>query len=97
MQKAGLFPETPRHLMNDAVFGEMVFQVMAQGAAEVSFGCQGREPTAMGLDLFERAEEYQKRYVTKKLFLKKQSHTYRIKRNGKYVCRQSGTIFELRD
>ncbi len=60
--KTGLFPETPRHRMEDAVLGEMVRQVMAQGPAEVSFGWQGGEPTLMGSDFFERAVEYQRRY-----------------------------------
>jgi len=60
--RAGLFPETPCHRMDEAVLGEMVRQVMTRGPEEVSFGWQGGEPTLMGVDFFERALGYQRRY-----------------------------------
>lgn len=60
--KTDLFPDTPKHRMDDAVLRETVRQMMGQGPEEVSFGWQGGEPTLMGVDFFERAVDYQKRY-----------------------------------
>jgi len=61
--KAGLFPETPRHRMSLEVLEETVRQAMAAGARQVNFGWQGGEPTLMGLDFFRRAVELQARYA----------------------------------
>jgi uncharacterized protein len=48
--------------MDAAVLEATVRQVLHAGAAEVSFGWQGGEPTLMGVPFFERAVELQRRY-----------------------------------
>jgi len=62
LKKAGLFPESKTHRMSEAVLEEMIRQVMTQAERQVSFGWQGGEPTLMGVDFFQKAAEFQKRY-----------------------------------
>ena len=62
LQKAALFPETPKHRMSPEILEELIRQAMAQSSPHVSFGWQGGEPTLMGLPWFEKAVEFQKRY-----------------------------------
>jgi uncharacterized protein len=60
--KAGLYPESKNHRMDDAVLREMIRQMLEQGAPEVSFCWQGGEPTLLGIDFFNRAVDYQVQY-----------------------------------
>jgi uncharacterized protein len=62
LEKAGLFPETLRHRMNDEIQEELIRQVMQQSGSSVSFAWQGGEPTLMGLDFYKRAIELEKKY-----------------------------------
>jgi len=66
LEKADLFSETIVHRMNEKVLEEMIKQVLSQSGSNVSFGWQGGEPTLMGLQFYEKAVEFQKKYgVTK--------------------------------
>jgi uncharacterized protein len=60
--KSKLYPETKRHVMNDAVLEAMIKQLMPLAGATASFGWQGGEPTLMGLDFFKKAVELQAKY-----------------------------------
>lgn len=62
LEKADLFPETPRHRMSDEVQEEMIRQVMQQSGDSVSIAWQGGEPTLMGLDFYKRAIELEMKY-----------------------------------
>ncbi len=62
LEKAELFPETPRHRMSDEIQEEMIRQVMQQSGDSVSIAWQGGEPTLMGLDFYKRAIELEMKY-----------------------------------
>lgn len=52
--------------MEDSLLEDYTQQyIQAQRAPEVTFAWQGGEPTLMGLDFFERAIRYQKKYASK--------------------------------
>ncbi|HPQ54147.1 MAG TPA: anaerobic sulfatase maturase, partial [Spirochaetota bacterium] len=61
-EKAGLFPESTIHRMEDQVLRETIRRAMEEGEEHISFGWQGGEPTLMGVEFFGRAVEYQKRF-----------------------------------
>ncbi len=60
--KAGLYPETATHRMDEAVLDATLRQFLDQPASELSIGWQGGEPTLMGLPFFERAVALEERY-----------------------------------
>jgi uncharacterized protein len=62
LEKAQLFPDNTVHRMSPAVLEAMIRQVTTRGAASVSFGWQGGEPTLMGVDFFKQAIELQQQY-----------------------------------
>lgn len=62
LEKAALYPENKVHRMPLEVLEEMVRQIMLTGHQNLSFGWQGGEPTMMGLDFFQKAVEFQKKY-----------------------------------
>ncbi len=62
LEKADMFAAQKVHRMSDETLKEMVRQVMQQGGQSVSFGWQGGEPTLMGLEFYQKAVEYQRKY-----------------------------------
>ncbi|MFA5352648.1 MAG: anaerobic sulfatase maturase [Thermodesulfovibrionales bacterium] len=61
-KKAGLYPETKKHIMSDAVLEALIQQVMRNTPGEVSMVWQGGEPTLAGLPFFMKVVEFQKKY-----------------------------------
>jgi len=62
LDKAALYPETPRHRMSEPVLEAMVRSYLATTQPVYSFGWQGGEPTLLGLDFFRRVTDLQQRY-----------------------------------
>lgn len=62
LEKAEMYPEQSKHRMSVEVMEEMVKQVMQSGGNQLSFGWQGGEPTLLGLEFYEKAVEFQKKY-----------------------------------
>jgi uncharacterized protein len=62
LEKEELFPQQKTHRMSLEVLEELVRQVMGDAGQQVSFGWQGGEPTLMGLQFFQKAVEFQKKY-----------------------------------
>ena len=62
LDRAGLYPESPRHRMSDEVLERMVRTYMATEQPTYAFGWQGGEPTLMGLDFFKRVTDLQKKH-----------------------------------
>jgi len=60
--KAGLYPETATHRMDEAVLDATLRQFLDQPVSDLSIGWQGGEPTLMGLPFFERAVALEERY-----------------------------------
>ncbi|MGE5599596.1 MAG: anaerobic sulfatase maturase, partial [Bacteroidota bacterium] len=60
--RAGLYPETIRHRMTDAVLERVVSSYMATVQPRYAFGWQGGEPTLMGAAFFRRAAALQAKY-----------------------------------
>ncbi len=62
LEKAGLYPETKVHRMDDATLERMVAAYMATPQPTYAFGWQGGEPTLMGTDFFRRVTDLQQRH-----------------------------------
>ena len=61
--KCKLYPDTKRHVMNEAVLEAMVKQLMPLAGNMASFGWQGGEPTLMGVDFYKKAIALQAKYA----------------------------------
>lgn len=62
LEKAELYPESHVHRMSIPVLEEMIRQVMHDGGDSISIGWQGGEPTMMGLEFFQHAVDFEKKY-----------------------------------
>jgi uncharacterized protein len=62
LEKARLFPERNVHRMSRETLEATVRGTMTAGSPVVTFGWQGGEPTLMGVEFFEQAIEFEKRY-----------------------------------
>ncbi|NOZ60785.1 MAG: anaerobic sulfatase maturase [Calditrichaeota bacterium] len=62
LQKGEMFGGHRQHRMSDEVLEELVRQMMSQTSDTAVFNWQGGEPTLMGLEFFEKAIEFQKKY-----------------------------------
>lgn len=62
LEKEHLFPDSAVHRMSSTVLEATIRRVMTDGAAELSFGWQGGEPTLMGVGFFEETVELEKKY-----------------------------------
>ena len=62
LEKEAMFPESKVHRMSVEILEHTVRQVMQQGGQNVAFTWQGGEPTMMGVEFFEQAIEFEKRY-----------------------------------
>lgn len=62
LSKAQMFKSHQKHRMNEEILEELVRQMMSQTIDSAVFGWQGGEPTLMGLNFFEKAVEFQKKY-----------------------------------
>ena len=62
LDRAELYPESPRHRMSDAVLERMISSFMSTDQPQYGFGWQGGEPTLMGLDFFKRVVALQQQY-----------------------------------
>lgn len=60
--KAALYPESRRHLMDEAVLETLIADFMALSGPQVSFAWQGGEPLLAGLDFFRKVVRLQQRY-----------------------------------
>ena len=60
--KQNLFEPATKHRMGREVLQKMIRQFMEQSGKQVSITWQGGEPTLMGLDFFQDAVSFQKRY-----------------------------------
>lgn len=68
LEKEQLFPPKERFLMRDEVLLSYVRKyIQAQPSVEVEFTWQGGEPTLLGLDFFQRAVAYQRRFSGNKV------------------------------
>ncbi|MEI6916366.1 MAG: anaerobic sulfatase maturase, partial [Armatimonadota bacterium] len=64
LRKDELFEDSSSFRMPDDVLDSFTKQyVQAQSVPEVTFAWQGGEPTLMGIEFFERALEYQRKYA----------------------------------
>jgi len=64
LEKEGLFPKNENFRMTDAVLEEYIRQYISnQNVPEVSFAWQGGEPTLMGVKIFRKVVELQKKYA----------------------------------
>ncbi len=62
LDKKALYPDS-NHMMSDEVLSSFTKQyIEAQRISEVTFAWQGGEPALMGIEFFERALYYQKKY-----------------------------------
>jgi uncharacterized protein len=59
LDRCELYPETPRHRMDDVVLERVVRSYLATAQPVYTFGWQGGEPTLMGEGFFRRATELQ--------------------------------------
>jgi len=62
LPKHQLYPDEPVHRMSTEVLEQTVQQLMQHGGPNVVFAWQGGEPTLMGVDFFEQAVEFQRRF-----------------------------------
>ncbi len=62
LEKADLFSETNKHRMSLETLELFIRQTLQQTVGQVSFTWQGGEPTLMGLEFFEQAVKFQKRF-----------------------------------
>jgi uncharacterized protein len=66
LDKAGLFPETSKHRMSEAVLDELIRKAFDGNAEHISFVWQGGEPTLAGLPFFQKAVDLQLKYSSGK-------------------------------
>ncbi len=62
LPKQALFSSQKVHRMGEPVLENLIRQAMEQSKDQITFGWQGGEPTLMGLNFFEKAVEFQKRF-----------------------------------
>jgi len=62
LSRAGLYPETKKHRMSDAVLERLIKTYMGTAQDVYSIYWQGGEPTLMGTEFFETVVEFQKKY-----------------------------------
>jgi len=62
LDRAGLYPETKRHVMPDTVLQAMIKGYLETPQPQYAFAWQGGEPTLLGIHFFRRVIEFQKRY-----------------------------------
>ncbi|MEW6253688.1 MAG: anaerobic sulfatase maturase [Planctomycetota bacterium] len=62
LDRARLFGGAALHRMDARVLEATIQQTLSAGAAQVSFGWQGGEPTLMGVPFFQRAVELEQRH-----------------------------------
>ncbi|NLN02523.1 MAG: anaerobic sulfatase maturase [Lentisphaerae bacterium] len=62
LEKAALYPDTPRHRMSDAVLARLVESYLATNQPQYGFAWQGGEPTLMGSAFFSRVTELQRQH-----------------------------------
>ncbi|MNF31184.1 Anaerobic sulfatase-maturating enzyme [compost metagenome] len=68
LEKEQQFPPRERFRMDDKVLRDYVQRyIAAQSGPEVEFTWQGGEPTLLGLDFFQRALDYQRRFAAGKV------------------------------
>ena len=62
LPKAGLYPQSKRHRMSDAVLQRLICSYMNTEQSTYSFGWQGGEPTLMGVEFFRKVVQLQSRH-----------------------------------
>ncbi len=62
LDRAALYPATPRHRMSDDVLEAVIRSFLATPQQNHAFGWQGGEPTLMGAAFFRRVTELQQRH-----------------------------------
>lgn len=62
LDRAGLYPETKRHVMPDTILQTMIKSYLETPQPQYAFAWQGGEPTLLGINFFKRVIELQKRY-----------------------------------
>ncbi|MFP4258952.1 MAG: anaerobic sulfatase maturase [Desulfovermiculus sp.] len=62
LQKKDLYPESPRHRMQDYVLEQLIHSYLSTRQQVYSMIWQGGEPTLMGHDFFGRVVDLQKKY-----------------------------------
>ncbi|MHC5037475.1 MAG: anaerobic sulfatase maturase [Planctomycetota bacterium] len=62
LEKAALYPDTPRPRMSDEVLEKIVKSYLASEQSTHIFGWQGGEPTLMGADFFRKVTDLQQKF-----------------------------------
>lgn len=62
LDKAGLYPESPRHRMPDEVLERLIASYMSTSQPQYQFGWQGGEPSLMGNGFFRKAASLQQKH-----------------------------------
>ncbi|HKJ26338.1 MAG TPA: anaerobic sulfatase maturase [Anaerolineales bacterium] len=63
LKKEALYPASQFHMSDDVLESYIRQYIQSQSVPQVTFAWQGGEPTLMGVEFFQKAVEFQKRYA----------------------------------